>query len=123
MSNVFLDANSVFDILATRRAWAMEELRGHTVFFSPLSIHIFSYVYKLKMPQEDVLNGLYHFVPISYTPEIMKSALLGPTKDFEDNVQLHSSVEANADYFLTQDQDLLKMIFFGKMKMVSKLSK
>ncbi len=48
-------------------------------------------------------------------------ALQGPTTDVEDNIQLHSSVEAGCDLFLTHDEALLNLTFFGKMRIASRL--
>jgi len=42
--------------------------------------------------------------------------MTGPTDDFEDNVQLHSAVMGDCDYFLTMDKKLIKMKYFGKMR-------
>lgn len=50
----------------------------------------------------------------------MYKALEGPTVDFEDNTQLHSAAEAECDYFLTNDEKLLKMKFFGKTRLTNK---
>jgi len=58
---------------------------------------------------------------ISLTDKIIDKALLGPTKDLEDNIQLHSAVEADCDIFLTNDKALLKMGYFGKTKIVDHL--
>ena len=46
-------------------------------------------------------------------------SLDGPTKDLEDNIQLHSAAKTEADFFLTNDKKLLKMKFFGKMRIVT----
>lgn len=43
----------------------------------------------------------------------------GPTKDLEDNIQLHSAAEAESDIFLTADKKLVDMKFFGKTQIIS----
>ena len=39
--------------------------------------------------------------------------------DFEDNVQLHCAAQANCDFFLTRDEKMLKLGFFGKVRLKS----
>lgn len=58
---------------------------------------------------------------IDLDKDILDKALESPTKDLEDNIQLHSAAEAECDYFLTEDKGLLKMKFFGKTKIVKNL--
>lgn len=43
------------------------------------------------------------------------------SNDLEDNIQLNSAIKADCNFFLTFDKKLLKMKFFGKMKIVSSL--
>ena len=121
MALVFLDANILFDIFEERRDVNLRELTKNHLFCSPLSIHIYNYLYKRKMPEEKIIKILerleVEFVPMS--GDIVFQALKGPTKDFEDNVQLYSAVECECDYFLTNDKPLWDgMKFFGKVKIV-----
>ena len=117
MAKVFLDANKVLDI-ALQRPLVKEEIDGHEVFISPLSIHILCYVGKIKIPDKTVsqFKNEYHIVDL--TDAILEKALSGPTPDLEDNIQLHSCAEEDCDYFLTNDEKLLRMKFFGKTKIV-----
>lgn len=56
---------------------------------------------------------------IPFDSAIAEKALVGPTSDFEDNVQLHSAAEAECDIFLTEDKKLSDMKFFGKVRIDS----
>ncbi len=123
MALVFLDANILFDIFEERRDVGLRELAKNHLFCSPLSIHIYNYLYKRKMPYEK-LAKIFENLEIEFTPmsgDIALAALSGPTADFEDNVQLHSAAEVKCDYFLTNDGDLQDMKFFGKTKIVDSL--
>lgn len=122
MGRIFLDANIYFDTVK-RNKKVLEPLRSELLFISALSTHILFYSFKLKVPDKDVDEMQYQFGIVSVTEEILKKALIGPTKDLEDNIQLHSAAEADCDYFLTNDKRLLAMTYFGKTKMVSTLKK
>lgn len=115
MARVFLDTNFYIDI--TKRAkekW--KSLGENLLFISPLSTHILFYARKLKVPDEEVNQLQKQFGIVPLTKYILDKALEGPIKDLEDNIQLHSAAEAEADFFLTNDDKLLKLKFFGKTK-------
>lgn len=117
MARVFLDTNLYID--ATKRAkdkW--QSLDKHLLFISPLSTHILFYARKLKVPDLEIDGLQEDFGIVPLTKEILDLSLQGPTPDLEDNIQLHSAVEADCDLFLTKDKKLLKMKFFGKTKIV-----
>ena len=120
MARVFLDSNVYFDI-TKRDKGKLEHVRSDLLFISPLSIHILFYSYKLKVPDHEVneMQELFGIVPL--TKSILDTALDGPTKDLEDNIQLHSAVEAECGLFLTADKKLLKMKFFGKARIISEI--
>jgi predicted nucleic acid-binding protein len=121
MARIFLDANFYID--ATKRArekW--NSLKEHLLFISPLSTHILFYARKLKVPDQDVNKLQEKLGIIPLTKEVLDKALEGPTTDLEDNIQLHSAAEAECDIFLTTDQKLLNMKFFGKTQIKSGLS-
>lgn len=116
MAKVFLDANAFVDFVEERGNFDLKQLSGHSFFLSPLSIHIISYLYKYRMPEkklDEKMRETFTLIPLDLT--ITEHALNGPMPDFEDNVQLHSAVEAECDFFLTSDAKLLKLKFFGKM--------
>ena len=115
MAKVFLDTNIYIDTVK-RNKKSLETLRDELLFISTLSTHILFYSYKLKVPDEDVDALQNQFGIINFSEDILKKALVGPTRDLEDNIQLHSGVKADCDFFLTADEKLLKLKFFGKME-------
>lgn len=121
MARVFLDANAFIDLLEERGRMAKEALNGHDLFVSTLSLHILMYVTKQKIPYTKLLSIIDLFLLVPLGNAIANEALVGPTTDFEDNVQLHSAAEAECDLFLTSDEDLLSLAFFGKTRIVSSL--
>lgn len=120
MARIFLDANSYIDV-SKRSKEKLEPLRNNFLFISPLSIHILFYTQKLKVPDGELnkMEELFGIVPL--TKYIIDKAVQGPTSDLEDNIQLHSSSEAECDIFLTNDAKLLKMKFFGKTEILSNI--
>lgn len=121
MVNVFLDANALITIIEQRPGLRLEDLNDFEVFYSPLSIHILAYLYKYRMPQEELADFLEELSVVNLDETILNLALSGPTTDFEDNVQLHSAAKAKCEFFLTADKDLLKMKIFDKVSIVDKL--
>lgn len=118
MVRVFLDTNLYIDVIKrAKEKW--ERLRSDLLFISPLSTHILFYTYKLKVPDREVNKLHEQFGIIPLTQSILNKALNGPTKDLEDNIQLHSAAEADCDLFLTNDTQLLKLKSFGKTEIVS----
>ncbi len=123
MARVFFDANYFVDIVENRKKISWEDFVGHNLYISPLSVHILAYLYKYIMPRadlQDTLDEYVIFVPLDEA--LVQNALLGPTGDFEDNVQLHSAANAECDIFLTSDKKLLNLRFFGKTKVLESLS-
>ena len=123
MAKVYLDTNIYIDIIKERTDRDLEEFQGHELYISPLSIHILAYVYKYKIPNHELDVNRELFNLVSFDSEITQNALIGPTDDFEDNIQLHSAAEAECDVFLTEDKKLLNMKFFGKVRIDSDVSK
>lgn len=122
MAKVFLDTNIFIDLIEKRRGVTISSFLGYKLFLSPLSVHILTYIYKYRIPHQklnDFLKENTNFITLS--KDITDNALKGPTSDFEDNVQLHSAAETEADYFLTSDKKLLDLKFFGKLKIVSEI--
>lgn len=120
MVNTFLDTNYFIDAVHRKpERKILESLVGSILSISPLSFHIYCYTYKIKIPNQKLLRQKDKFQLIDLSDEIFEQALRGPTRDLEDNIQLHSAAEAECDYFLTNDEELLNMKFFGKMKIAS----
>ena len=122
MAKIFLDTNVFIDYIEQRKPIDMEVFEGHEILISPLSVHILIYVRKHKIPHTKLNQLIENFSLISFNVLISQKSLQGPTKDFEDNVQLHSAAEAECDYFLTSDKKLLSMKFFGRTKIDSQMA-
>ncbi len=118
---IFLDTNWLIDIF-TRDTTKIQTLKDHQVFISPLSVHIMFYVYNLKVPQPHFQEIFKTLNIVALTPEILEKALLGPTKDLEDNIQLQSAVSAGCNFFLTGDKNLLKLGVFGSTEIKEKIN-
>jgi len=117
MAKIFLDTNYFIDAVHRKpEKEILDSLENHIIYISPLSIHIYCYVFKIKTPDNRVLTQKEQFQIIEFSGDVLDKALQGPTSDFEDNVQLHSAAEAECDIFLTDDKKLLKMKFFGKVR-------
>lgn len=122
MARVFLDANVFIDIAEERKNVTLGQFGHHKLFISPLSIHILTYMYKYKLPDKKLLNLRKYYTIVPLYTSIVNKALEGSTKDFEDNVQLHSASYAECDLFLTNDKKLLDLKFFGTMKIAASVT-
>lgn len=118
MAKIFLDANAFIDVIERGGKIRQEDLEGHRLVASPLSVHILTYLTKQTLPYQNLTKALTLFSLVPFETQICQRSLIGPTPDFEDNVQLHSAVQAECDIFLTNDKQLLKLKFFGKMQLV-----
>jgi len=121
MARVFLDTNIFIDAIEDRDGFLIGKLDQLSLYVSVLSISTWTYVYKHNVPNSkfESLFETYNF--IDTTCEIAQKAAFGPTSDFEDNVQLHSASEADCDIFLTKDIELLKLGYFGKVRICESL--
>lgn len=123
MARVFLDTNIFIDAIHRRPEKQIQQsLLGHISYLSPFSIGIYCYLYKVKIPNKILSAQVKKFHLVELSDAICEKALGGPTDDFEDNIQLHSAVEADCDVFLTADKKLLQMKFFGKTKIASDMA-
>lgn len=114
MAKVFLDANYFIGLANRAPEVDTEILDKHQGFISSLSCHILFYINKIKVPDAKMNSFIDDFNLIELSHDILDKSLTGPTKDLEDNIQLHSAAEAECDFFLTNDKKLLKLKFFGK---------
>lgn len=121
MAKVYLDANCFIDLIEHRKSISLVQFQSHCLLLSPLSVHIYIYLYKQKSPNNKLTKLLEYFTLIPIDGEITRNSLTGPTADFEDNLQLHSSAASSCDFFLTNDISLLNLRFFGKTKIVRSL--
>lgn len=122
MAKVFLDVNILIDLVEKREEITPDSFRDDEAFISPLSIHILMYVLKEKIPFSKLVKIIKQFSLIDFNEKICNLALLGPTNDFEDNVQLHSAAEADCNVFLTQDKKIRELKFFGKVKIENRIN-
>ena len=124
MARVFLDTNYFIDALSRKPdKEILESLENHIIYTSALSFHIYCYVYKIVIPDVRITAQRDKFQIVEFSERILDRTLDGQKKDFEDNIQLHSAAQAECEYFLTEDKKLLNIKFFGKVRIVSELSK
>lgn len=121
MAKVYFDANYFIDLMEQRKQLELKQFFSHELYLSPLSIHIYTYIYKVKIPDQKLQNTLENFNIIPFDELETEKSLTGPTSDFEDNLQLHSAVTGECDYFLTTDRHLLDLGFFGKVRIADSL--
>lgn len=122
MAKIFLDANALINLIEKQVLLQTDDLIGNELFISTLTIHILIYVTKQKVPQSKLTEIVNLYSLVDFSKKISHKAFIGPTSDFEDNIQLHSAAHADCDYFLTQDNQLLTLKFFGKTQITSTLN-
>lgn len=117
MARVFLDANYFIDAIHRKpEKHILDTLEGHVMCVSSLSFHIYCYSFKIKIPSKKLTLQKEKFHLVDFSEKILDKSLDGPTQDLEDNIQLHCAAEADCDIFLTSDEKLLDMKFFGKVE-------
>lgn len=121
MAKIFFDVNYFIDLMEERQLLEIDQFSTHQLYLSPVSIHIYTYIYKIKIPNQKLQKTLDNFNLIPIDEFIASNSLSGPTADFEDNLQLHSSAWDECDYFLTNDRRLLSLYFFGKVQIANSL--
>ncbi len=119
MASIWIDANYFIDFAELRSDVRIADFDGHILWLSPLSVHILCYAYKYPMPDSAPIGLLEGFHLQPFDENVLHQSMLGPTTDLDDNIQLHSAIRAEADYFLTNDRKLLKLGYFGEMEIVS----
>ncbi len=123
MAKIFLDTNYFIDAIHRQpEKDILSALKDSIICASTLSVHIYCYTFKIKIPSPLLLIQIKKFYIVALSEDIALRSLTGPTEDFEDNVQLHSATEAECDLFITHDQELLNLKFFGKTRIVSDLA-
>ena len=122
MKKIFLDANFFIDLIERRSEIDIYQFKNQALFISPLTVHIYFYVYKIKIADQKFLSFLDFFNLVDLNEEILRNAFEGPTNDLEDNIQLHSASFSDCDLFLSSDKKLSKIKFFGKVKIQNKLT-
>jgi predicted nucleic acid-binding protein len=95
------------------------KMKGNRVYLSPLSLHIYMYVYKKQVPWNEMALWCQRVGVVDFNSNISRLASSGPTHDFEDNVQLHSAVVAGTELFVTSDKLLLRLDTFANFRLIS----
>lgn len=121
MAKIFLDANYFIDLVEKRKSLDRKQFLQHELYLSPVSIQIYAYIYKIKIPSQKLEEVLDKINITSLEESEIKNSLSGPTYDFEDNLQLHSAAESECDLFLTSDKALLSLRFFGKTRITTQI--
>ena len=121
MANIFVDTNYFVGLANRTPETEIANLDKHQAYISVLSCHILFYVNKIKTPDKAINAFISDFNLVNFGKKILSKSLLGPTNDLEDNIQLHSAVEADCDIFLTSDKKLLKLGYFGKTRISSEI--
>lgn len=119
MAKVYVDTNYFIGLVNRTPETDVDILNKHYGYVSVLSCHILFYINKELVPNIKLNKYINQFHTVGLPENLLKTALEGPTVDLEDNIQLHSASKSDCDYFLTFDKKLLKMKFFGKMRIVS----
>src|ERR1700748_1225318 len=120
MAKVFLDTNYFIDALHRKpEKEILDSFENSVIYISPLSVHIFCYIFKINVKEISIITQMDKFQMIDFSNDLTIRALQGPTSDFEDNIQLHSAASAECDLFLTEDKKLLEMKFFGKVRITN----
>jgi predicted nucleic acid-binding protein len=122
MKKIFIDTNFFIDLIEGRSEVDIYQFKNQALFISPLTVHIYFYIYKIKIADQKFLSFLDFFNIVDLNEEILRNSLEGPTNDLEDNIQLHSASFSDCDLFLSSDKKLLKLKFFGKVKIQNKLT-
>jgi len=118
MARVFLDTNYFIDI-AQRNPGVGKAVDGQEIVISSLSVHILAYINKINIPNVALTRLVNQVQVVDFDKKVLNLALRGPTKDLEDNIQLHSAASSECNFFLTNDKTLLKMKFFGKVQVLN----
>ena len=121
MAKIFLDTNAFIDIVEKRDRELLDQLSSNQLFLAAYSIPVWFYVYKHSVPNPNTEKLFKTFNVVDTTSDIISRSLVGPTKDLEDNIQLHSASDSGCEVFLTKDKDLLKLGYFGKVRVCESL--
>lgn len=113
MANIFLDVNILVNVI--QQGVSYDTGQKQSYYISALTIHILMYLSRNR--RNELVESLARKLHIvDYTEDIVLKGFTGPTQDYEDNVQLHSAIKGICDLFYTKDKELLKLGYFGSMK-------
>jgi predicted nucleic acid-binding protein len=115
MTRALVDVNVFMDVLQRRAGWVdsletINRVRHDVVegWISALTVPIV-YFLRLRYTTEeqaraDAATITQGFGIVSLTEEIITRARESELPDFEDNIQLFSAIEVNADYLVTRNR-------------------
>jgi len=118
MVKVYLDANILMDILTHRQEFDINSLGSNRPLTSTLSVSIAAYAAKITQPDKIFKDVIDQFDLIPLSVDIVYRSMRGPESDFEDNSQLNTASNVDADLFVTRDKALLKKGVFGKTQII-----
>ena len=114
---VFVDTNVLLDVLAKRepfysdaaRIWTMAELAKIEALVSVISFNNIYYVVRRASNRKTAEKALQLmrnvFTPVPLSVQILSQAIDAGYNDFEDAIQFHSAVHADAECLITRDTD------------------
>jgi predicted nucleic acid-binding protein len=114
---VFVDTNVLLDVLAERKAFYAESMRVWTLaesgqvdgYISAISFNNCYFIVRKfsgRMNAEKALRALRDiFEPVDLTSQILNQAIDAGVADFEDAIQFHSAVQAQAAFIITRNPD------------------
>ena len=114
---VFVDTNLLLDVLAKRapfyddaaRIWTLAELGKIEALVSAISFNNVYYVVRRASNRKSAEQALQLmrnvFIPVPLSVQILSQAMDAGFNDFEDAIQFHSAVHADARCLITRDAD------------------
>ena len=114
---VFVDTNTILDVLAERkpfykasaRVWTMAERGEIVAYVSSISFNNVYYVVRKLRDRKHADRAVCVmrdvFRPVGTDEQILNQAIDSRMKDFEDAIQYFSAVHARADYLVTRNPD------------------
>jgi predicted nucleic acid-binding protein len=119
MEKVFLDTNCFIDILEKRDLTLIDFVGHYSLYISAISIGTWAYIFKHRVPNSKFDLILATFNIESTILNLIERSFVGPTSDYEDNVQLHSATNSGCSIFMTRDKRLQKLRNFFGVKILS----
>jgi len=118
---VFLDTNVLLDVLAKREPfyadsagiWSLAEAGVLQASISAISFNNLYYVIRKTAGKRNADKALRIlrdiFIPIAPDAFILNQAIDSTLNDFEDAIQFHSAIRADADCLITRDPGHFKV--------------
>jgi predicted nucleic acid-binding protein len=113
----FVDTIVLMDVLARRepfyldaaRMWSLAERGCIEALVSVISFNNVYYVVRKASNRKSAERSLHLmrgvFTPVPLTVQILNQAIEARSDDFEDAIQFHSAIYAEADCLITRDAD------------------